>query len=564
MASLLALLAILMGCDQSPSPPRATQPSPTETPQPWFKDVAGDSGIDFVWHSGADDSFLMPEIVGGGVAMIDYDMDGDEDLYFIQGGNMATAWKEPQRNTLGNRMYRNDGNMRFTDVTERTRTGDGGYGMGVAVGDIDNDGDPDLYLTNVGRNTMLRNDQGVFTDITDASGTGDTGWGASATFVDADLDGDLDLFATRYLKWTPDTELTCYSPLGGEDYCSPRNYLSPAVDIYYRNLGDGRFEDATVAAGFDQANGTGLGVIHADINGDRRPDFFVANDGMRDLLWVSHPSGQWKEAGMERGCAVDDEGIAKAGMGVDAADIDDDNDFDLIVCNLTGESDSIFRNDGDYFVDITGRTGVRAATRHATRFGLAWRDFDHDGWLDLFEANGAVTRQNAPPDEDPYAQSNTLLKGSENGRFSVLDHGLSPNDVLTSRAAAFGDLDGDGGIDIVIVNRDAPITLLHNVHPDRGNWIGVDLRDASGRPAIGAELRCRLGERTLLKQVQRAGSYMAMSDPTIHIGLGEHAFLEDVTIRWPNGQTAPLGRLEGGRVHEVTSASSNGRSEEKK
>ena len=306
----------------------------------------------------------MPEIVGGGVALLDFDLDGDLDVYFAQGGNVSTAWQTPSTNTATNQLFRNDGKLHFVNVTEATGTGDNGYGMGMAVGDIDSDGDPDVYITNAGRNTMLRNDNGVFTDVTEESGTGHSGWGASALFFDADGDGDLDLYATNYLDWNPDTELTCYSPLGGEDYCSPRNYLSPALDVFYRNRGDGTFEDATVSAGFNTASGTSLGVVQGDWNRDGHPDLFVANDGMPDLLWMATGKGTWIESGVAMGCALDDEGKAKAGMGVDATDIDDDGDLDIIVCNLIGESDSLFRNDGEFFVDITDELafGPRANT----------------------------------------------------------------------------------------------------------------------------------------------------------------------------------------------------------
>ncbi|MDP7070020.1 MAG: CRTAC1 family protein [Phycisphaerales bacterium] len=548
---------VLPGCGESSPPAPAPVPkTQTAEPSPWFEDVAGPSGLDFTWASGADARFLMPEIVGGGVALLDYDADGDLDVYFVQGGDVDVAWDDAEANTAHNQLFRNDGRMQFTNVTEGSGAGDGRYGMGVAVGDIDGDADPDLYITNVGRNTMLRNDGGTFVDITESSGTGHDGWGASAAFFDADLDGDLDLYVTNYLEWNPDTEITCFSPLGGEDYCSPRNYLAPAIDVFYRNLGGGRFENATVACGFDSQTGTGLGVVHGDWNGDLRPDIFVANDGMRDLLWVSRPDGTWAEEGMNRGCSLDDEGVAKAGMGVDTTDLDDDGDLDIIVCNLTGESDSIFRNDGDYFVDITGRTGVRAATKHATRFGLGWVDFDNDGRLDLYEANGAVTRIAAPAGADPYAQADALLRGQEGLRFSPVTPagGTSDSVVLTSRGAAFGDLDHDGGVDIVVVNKDAPANLYRNIAADRGNWIVLDLRAQDGRPAIGALVSARLGARTLTRPVQRASSYMASNDPRVHIGLGPATALEDVTIQWPDGRSQTIGSLQAGRVHLMQQA----------
>jgi hypothetical protein len=525
----------------------------TADESPWLVDAAADSGLHFQWNSGHDAAFLMPEVVGGGVALLDYDGDGDLDIYFAQGGDLSVAWDDRAANPDTNRLFRNDGEWSFTDVTETAGGGDGGYAMGVAVGDIDGDGDPDLYVTNAGRNTMLRNDNGVFQDVTEASGTGHGGWGASAIFFDADRDGDLDLYATNYLDWTPNTEITCYNPLGGEDYCSPRNYLSPAMDVFYRNRGDGTFEDATVAAGFNTATGTGLGVVQGDWNADGRPDLFVANDGMPDLLWVAQDGNTWVESGVMMGCALDDEGKAKAGMGVDTTDIDDDGDLDIIVCNLIGESDSLFRNDGEYFVDITGRTGIRAKSKHKTRFGIGWIDFDNDGWLDLYEASGAVMRLPAAEGVDPYAQEDLLLRGGPKLKFKPVKPrgGTTETISLTSRGAAFGDLDGDGGVDIVVVNRDAPANLYRNCVSTGGNWVRLQVLNEAGTPAIGAVVSGTLGERTITRPVRRCYSYMASNDPTLHIGLGDAKDLGQVRVRWADGTVTDYGSMTAGTVHTL-------------
>jgi len=549
---VVACVILTVGCDGDP-PPAPAANSPTTPSTPWLVDEAAAAGLHFTWLSGHRDAFLMPEVVGGGVALLDYDGDGDLDVYCAQGGDLAAAWENPAANAVGNQLYRNEGDWSFTDVTAASGGDDRGYAMGVAVGDIDGDGDPDLYITNAGRNAMLRNDGGVFHDVTDASGTGDTGWGASATFFDADDDGDLDLYVTNYLDWNPNTEITCFSPLGGEDYCSPRNYLAPALDVYYRNRGDGTFEDATVAAGFNAASGTGLGVVQGDWNSDGRPDLFVANDGMPDLLWISRDNGTWIESGVAMGCALDDEGKAKAGMGVDTTDIDDDGDLDIIVCNLIGESDSLFRNDGDYFVDITGRTGIRAQSKHNTRFGLGWIDFDNDGWLDLYEASGAVTRLPAPEGVDPYAQEDLLLRGGPALKFKPVTPvgGTAETINLTSRAAAFGDLDGDGGVDIVVINRDAPANLYRNLASAGGHWVRLNVLNEAGMPAVGALVSGGLGDRTITRPVRRTYSYMSSNEPTVHIGLGAADALDRVEVTWPDGSVTTHGRLEAGTTHDL-------------
>jgi hypothetical protein len=253
------------------------------------------------------------------------------------------------------------------------------------------------------------------------------------------------------------------------------------------------------------------------------------------------------------GCALDDEGKAKAGMGVDTTDIDDDGDLDIIVCNLIGESDSLFRNDGEYFVDITGRTGIRAKSRHNTRFGLGWIDFDNDAWLDLYEAAGAVTRLPAPEGVDPYAQEDMLLRGRPGLQFKPVTPvgGTAETISLTSRAAAFGDLDGDGGVDIVVVNRDAPANLYRNLASTRGHWIRLNVLNDAGMPAIGALVSGSLGNRTITRPVRRAYSYMSSNEPTVHIGLGEREALDQVQVTWPDGTVTAHGRLAAGAIHEL-------------
>ena len=307
--------------------------------------------------------------MGGGAALFDMDADGDLDLYLVQSGSVLDGGKKDP----SNRLYRNRGDGTFEDATAGSGTDVGGYGMGVASGDYDNDGDPDLFVTNAGPNVLLRNDgQGRFTDATAGAGVAGKGWSTSAAFVDYDTDGDLDLFVLRYINWAVASELQCFSLMGTPDYCSPRNYDAPLSSVLYRNNGNGTFTDVSQAAGLHAAFGNGLGVVVSDVNRDGRPDLFVANDAMPNQLWINQGQGRFEDRALVMGTAVDEDGTAKSGMGVDAKDVDDDGDEDLLVVNLDGESDSFFRNDGTVFQrrDRGGGPSLGEPSVHPLRHGV--------------------------------------------------------------------------------------------------------------------------------------------------------------------------------------------------
>jgi enediyne biosynthesis protein E4 len=526
-ARWIALAALAAGCGAGGEPAAREGAGP-----PWFEECAGERGLEFEHRSGHRDRFLLPEIMCGGAALFDMDGDGDLDAYLVQAGSLPGTEDRP-----GNRLFANRGDGRFDDVTKGSGAEVGGYGMGVAAGDYDDDGRTDLYVTNVGRNALLHNEGGGrFADVTARAGVGDENWGSSAAFLDYDADGDLDLFVVNYVRWSRAAEHDCDAPRGGADYCSPRSYGAPTPAVLYRNDGGGRFTDVSLAAGLHTAFGNGLGVVCGDFDGDGREDVFVANDGTPNQLWMQRADGTFEDRALACGCAMDMDGMAKAGMGVDAADVDDDGDLDLLVANLAGETDSLYRNQRGQFADRAATAGIAAATSPFTRFGIGLVDFDDDGFLDLFVATGRVTRS-TDPTADPYAEENLLFRGSAGGRFAeVLPRGGTARRlVFTSRAAAIGDVDGDGALDVLVVNRDAPAHLLRNVVPHRGHWLSLRVEEKSGRDALGAVVSLQAGGRRITRTVHSAYGYCTANDPRVHVGLGAATAVTDVEVRWVGG-----------------------------
>jgi hypothetical protein len=504
----------------------------------WFREEAQARGLVFAHHSGHGADFWMPEIMGGGAALFDMDGDGDLDAYLVQGGSLAPL-SDPA--TLANALFANDGHGNFRDVSAGSgaedRHGAEHYGMGVACGDADGDGDTDLLLTNVGHDGLLANaGGGRFTDASVTAGFAHQGWSTSAAFFDYDRDGVLDVFITRYLEWSREGELVCMDPLGRPDYCSPKNYKTPARDVLLHGEGGGRFTDVSRTSGVWAEPGTGLGVATGDLDSDGLPDVFVANDGMPNHLWKNHGDGTFTNVAMLAGCGVDANGLPKAGMGILLADLDDDRDLDVLVCNLKGESDSYYRNEGGFFADRTAAVALAAVSKPYTRFGVVLADFDQDGWRDLYEANGRVERPTADFSGDPYAEPNACLRGLSDGRFEeMLPPGATPAPLLaTSRALCQGDVDGDGAVDLLVVNRDGPAHLLMNRAEPRGHWLALRVLERSGADALGAELTLELGGRTLRRDVAAAYGYLSSHDPRVHLGLGAAERVERVEVRWPS------------------------------
>ncbi|MFN0057726.1 MAG: CRTAC1 family protein [Planctomycetota bacterium] len=559
-SSYVALLALaVLGCDPPPVAPTASVAPPPPGP-PWFANIAPACGVEFRHHTGhIDGRYLFPESVSGGVALFDYDGDRDLDIYLVQSGILDGSPASADRDT--SKLFRNLGGGRFEDVTRAAGVAGVGYGMGCACGDYDADGDIDLYVTNYGPNLLYRNNgDGTFVDVARAAGVAlpfggvQAPWSASAAFVDYDGDDDLDLVVTNYVRWHPAREIECLTG-GQRDYCAPVNYEAPAGITLYRNNGDGVFAEVTEAAGLRSASGTALGVACADYNKDRRVDIYIANDGMANQLFLNLGDGRFTECGALNGCALNQEGVVEAGMGVAAVDADADDDLDLFVTNMRSETNTFYRNDGKgVFDDATAQLGLAAASRPFTGFGLGFHDFNNDGRLELYVANGAVTRGPRDYDAaDPYAEPNQLYRWTRANRFEEVfpRGGTAQLLVHASRGAAFGDLDNDGGVDIVVANRDAAPYVLRNIVEARSRWIALRVLNRRGVDAVGAVVIVEAGGARQIQSVAPSFSYCASSDPRLHFGLGNAPRVERVTVRWLSGADECFGPFDADKSYEL-------------
>jgi len=512
-----------------------------------FTEVTSDTGVAFVHQSSATSNKYLVETMGGGVALLDYDNDGRLDVFFTNGAKIDDPMPEgrqPDKSEAKywNRLYRQMPNGTFVDVTEKAGLSgmpQNHYGMGVAVGDYDNDGFEDLYVTNFGGNTLYHNNgDGTFTDVTGRAGVGASGWSASAGFFDADNDGKLDLFVTRYVDWTFVTNRYCGEKTPGyRAYCHPDNYAGVA-NLLYRNNGNGTFTDVSTKAGIANPNGKGLGVAFADYDRDGYQDVYVANDSVQSFLYHNNRDGTFTEEGLIAGVGFNEDGKTFAGMGVDFADYDNDGRPDIIVTDLSNERYKLFHQNTDgSFRDATNTSGLGGLTLLFSGWSTRLLDYDNDGWKDLFVAQGHVMDTIEKTSPNLTYQQPPLLLRNESGRFSRVEPGDAFSQNWAGRGAAFGDLDNDGDIDVVLSNVGQKAVVLRNDGGNRRNWLMIrTVGTRSNRDGIGCLVN--VVSPSGLRQsftVNTAVGYLSASDKRLLVGLGSDAAATLVEIRWPSG-----------------------------
>jgi hypothetical protein len=512
---------------------------------PVFEEVPPSrSGITWVHENAMSPERYLPETMGPGVAFLDYDGDGWMDLYMVNSGPADIYTPEEP---LANALYRNNGDGTFTDVTEAAGVAGGTFGMGVAAGDFDNDGDPDILVTSYGPVILYRNDgDGTFTDITDRSGlTQAPAWTTSAVWFDYDNDGTLDVFFCSFVEFSLKSNVFCGdNKIGKRFYCIPRVFR-PTPSALFRNNGDGTFTDVTAGTDIARALGKALGVVATDINGDGLMDLFVANDTVQNFLFANRGGGKWEEIGLMAEVAFSANGTPRSGMGVDAADLDQDGKQDLFVANVDQEMYSLYRNDGnEFFSDQAAFHGIAQATRLMSGWGLKFFDYDNDSHLDLFLANGH------PDDmieeystQVKYKEPLLLFRNGGDGRLQNVSDSAGPvfAKSFPSRGLTVGDYDNDGRVDVFVGNNgEAPILLKNNAGAGH-HWIGLHLRSTgANRDAVGARITWSFGGQTRTRLKTSGGSYLSSHDPREVLGIGTATQLDYVEVTWPQ----PSGRVE--------------------
>ncbi len=526
-----------------------------------FEDIAERAGVHFVVENSPTPEKHQPETMPAGVALFDYDGDGLLDIYLVNGAEMPSLVKTGPK--YYNRLFHNNGNGTFTDVTEHAGVAGAGYGMGAAVGDYDNDGRPDLYVANVNRNQLFHNNgDGTFTDVTAKAGlsgathNGHKMWSIAAGWFDYNRDGLLDLFVVNYVDWDPHYEPACMG-LNGRGYCHP-NSFPPLTNSLYRNNGDGTFTDVSAETGISKVEGRGMGVAFADYDNDGWPDVFVANDNSPNLLFHNIGGKRFEEVGLQAGVAYNEDGDVLAGMGVDFRDVNNDGLPDLWHTAIENETFPLYLNTGKgNFVNAGAPSGVANLTRLMSGWSNGIVDLDNDGWKDL-----VVARSNVMDNIEQisrhfrYAEPNSVFRNLGNGQFADVSATAGADFIHPAphRGLAYGDLDNDGRVDLVITALGAPVNVLRNISPAHNHWILFKLVGTkTNRMGIGAQIRITTDDgRKLYNEATTSTGYAASSDPRVHFGLGDSRLIREVEIRWPSGTRQLLHDISADRIMVVT------------
>ena len=527
-----------------------------------FEEIAAKAHLDFRLKNAASGQFHQPELMAGGVAAFDYNNDGCMDIFFTNGATLPGLRKTGPE--FYNRLYRNNCDGTFTDVTAQAGVGGEGYSMAVATADFDNDGFCDIFVAGVNRNILYRNlGDGRFEDVTAKAGLSGMDpkrgkmWSISAGWFDYDNDGWLDLFVSNYVAWDPATEPSCGSS-DSRFYCHPNTYRGLPDQLFHNNR-DGTFTDVSESSGIARYIGKGMGVAFADLDGDGFTDVFVANDSFRHFLFHNQGDGTFREIGLEAGIALREDGAAIAGMGVDFRDFDNDGLPDLVVSGMINDGFLLFRNLGkrSLFEDFGQRSGLLMGTRQLTGWSLGMYDFDNDGWKDLFFAlshfpvlDRYIGRNSALP--------NRVFRNLEGLRFEDVSAGAGADfqKPAMHHGAAFADFDNDGRIDAVVTTLDGPAKLFHNITPGGRHWLAVKLRGRkSNRQGLGAVVRVTLPDgRTLFGHATTSVGYASSSEPLVRFGLGTYASVKRIEVRWPGRGTQAIDNVTGDRIVEIEEA----------
>jgi hypothetical protein len=524
-------------------------------PRIQFEEIAAASGLDFTLRNGATGHRYQPEIMIAGVAALDYNNDGCMDLFFVNGATLPELKKTGRE--YYNRLYKNNCNLTFTDVTETAGLAGAGYSMGVAAGDYNNDGNVDIFVAGLHGSALYRNrGDGRFEDVTVSSGlaAASNGWAVSAGWFDYDNDGWLDLFVTHYVAWEPGSDLSCIAQ-GQPFYCHPRVYRGLPNQLFHNNR-DGTFTDVSRESGIGASVGKGMGVAFGDFNGDGLVDIFVANDSIPNFLFQNLGGRKFKEVALASGVAYTAEGKAVAGMGADFRDADDDGLDDIVHSAMYFDTFPFFRNYGSpkWFKDETISSGLAKATVSLTGWGLGMYDFDNDGLKDLFFATSHF------PGSEPYAGSpaetaNRVLRGIGNGAFEdVSQHaGTALARPAFFRGAAFADFDNDGRVDVVVTALNSPARLFRNVSPAPGHWLAIRLVGArSNRDGLGARVRLTLPNGSIrYNHATTSVGYASSSEPLVRFGLGPYDVVKEIEIHWPGGRAQRVASVKANQVITV-------------